>query len=86
MVSVTLNRYRFGIITGILTTIGIFGLVEGVQVLVFGGLLFEWTTQRAMISVGVGVFYIALAVVIHQWIGSVVNVMNIEEEPENNEI
>lgn len=86
MVSITLNRYRFGLITGIISTIGLFGILEGIQVLLFGGLIFEWTTQRAMISVGVGVGYILLAVIIHQWFGSVVNVMETESKFENNEV
>lgn len=80
MVTITLNRYRLGMITGVLLTFGFVGLFQGVEVLLFNGLFLEWTTRNAVIAIGIGSVYFALAYIFHKWSSSVTNLMEVEAE------
>lgn len=83
MVTINLTRYRFGLVIGVVSTLGAVGLFEGLEILLFGGLLIEWTTRKALISTGVGGINIILALILYRWYRSISEVMEVENKSED---
>ena len=86
MVEIQLTRFRFGIVIGVLATLGVYSILQGLEVITFGGLLLEWTTQRAIFSIGIGAVNLMLAVLIYFWYDSVAKAMDVETESWGDEI
>ena len=81
--SVTLTDYRFGLIIGACAAWGVHALLEGLEILVFGGLVIPWNTQNAVIAVLSGLAFIGLAVHLHRWVLSIQNIADTEQEATN---
>lgn len=75
---ITLNNYRFGVIVGFLVACGVVGVLEGAEVLAFGGLLVPWTARRAVIAILIGLAYFTLAYFLHRYFGSLRKIAEVE--------
>jgi hypothetical protein len=75
-----LTDYRFGLIIGACGAWGLHALLEGLEILVFGGLVIPWNTQNAIIAVLSGLAFIGLAFHLHRWVVSITNVVEAETE------
>jgi hypothetical protein len=78
--SVTLTDYRFGLIIGASAAWGLHALLEGLEVLTFGGLVIPWTTEPAVLAVSGGLAHIGLSVYLHRWVRSIQAVADAESE------
>lgn len=68
---IVLENYHLGMIVGAIITFSFMSLFQGAEVLLFGGLLLEWTARRAYMSIGAGIMFFAIGVVFHRWIKSI---------------
>jgi hypothetical protein len=78
MVTVTLTRFRLGLVTGVCFTFGLTDLVSGIEYLLLDGRLFEWNDRLAILTIVLGVIYILLGIAIANWSKSVMNLMDVE--------
>lgn len=77
---VTMTDYRFGLLTGAIGAWGIYAILEGLEILAFGGLVIQWNTRTAIISVLNGLVLIGLAIYLYRWFVSITNVVKSETE------
>lgn len=70
--------YRLGLVIGACIMIGAQALIEGLEILAFGGLLIPWTQRLAAISVLSGFAYLGLAYYLHGWAKSVQDLADVE--------
>lgn len=80
MVKFELTQFRLGMITGALVMFGVSSVFTGLEVVLFGGLLVEWTFQRAILSISFGLVMILVASKFAGWSGAVKSVTAFESK------
>lgn len=79
----SMTEYRFGLIIGTCAAWGAYSLFEGLEVLIFGGLIFPWNTRNALLAVGFGLLYVGLAYLLHKRVRSIQRVAETKREAHN---
>lgn len=60
-----LSEYQFGIVIGAVGINGLMAVLEAVEVLVFGSMLYEWTQARAVAALIIGLLLLIGAGYLH---------------------
>lgn len=80
MVKFELTQFRLGMITGVLVMFGVSNIFTGLEVVIFDGLLVEWTFQRAILSISFGLVLILVASKFAEWSSAVQSVTAFESK------
>lgn len=80
MSGISFGEYGMGVLIGIGLAVGFDSVLQGLEVLLFNGLMIEWTQQRALIAIGIGAVELVAILALHRWVASTRKVMEVEAQ------